>query len=275
MPELPEVETVKRALAPHLLDRRICDIRTFSPTLRTPLAIAGHSDLIGQVIVDIRRRAKYMIWELQNCHALMFHLGMTGSFRIEAGPFDRQKHDHILIALDNHTTVCFNDPRRFGQAEHHVLPRAGAEPECLSGLAPEPLSDDFDLRWFRKICRDRQRPIKNLIMDNSCVVGVGNIYASEALFRAGIRPTAPAGGLSAARRRRLHASIRAVLADAIEAGGTTIINFQTVDGSEGRFRCHLDVYGKARERCGSCHRGIIRHTVMAGRSTFFCPICQR
>ena len=275
MPELPEVETVVRAVRPHLVGRAVTAVTTTVERLRTPLRLAGDRRLLGRAIVDVRRRAKYVIAELDGGHALLLHLGMTGSFRIQPAAAGLSVHDRVSFALDDGNTWVFCDPRRFGQAEVHALPRPGGEPACLADLGPEPLGPDFDVDWLQHACRGRRRPIKNLIMDQDVVVGVGNIYASEALFRAHIRPMTAAGRLSRARLRRLHTAIREVLHEAIAAGGTTIINFKTVDGSEGLFRRALRVYQRTGERCRRCGRGRIRRLVQSGRSSYYCPVCQR
>ncbi len=275
MPELPEVETIMRALKPFVEGRKVVRVEARVERLRRKLELVGNPDLIDRRIVSFYRRAKYMLAELSGCRVLLLHLGMTGSCRIDACTDPLRPHDRVVFDLDDGRSWRFHDPRRFGQVEVHRLPAPGALPACLPPLAPEPLSDAFDVGWLRQVCRGRQRPIKNLIMDNAMVVGVGNIYASESLFRAGIRPQTAAGKLRANRVRRLHAAIREVLTAAIEFGGTTIINFTGVDGSEGKFRRHLNVYDREAERCLRCRRGIIRRLVMAGRSTFFCPVCQR
>ena len=275
MPELPEVETVTRALRPYLLGRRIAAVQTFADKLRAPLEGLHRPDLAGYSIVDVRRRGKYIIVELANCRAILLHLGMTGSCRVVPGDTPRARHEHVLWQLDNGLSWRLDDPRKFGLATPQVLPTPGAEPECLASLGLEPLGPDFTIDYLADACRGRTRPIKNLIMYAAVVVGVGNIYASEALSRAGIHPTTPAGKLARRRCRRLVAAIQDVLRQAIAAGGTTIIDFKGVDGSEGRFRQELAVYGRQGERCRRCDRGIVRRLVMAGRSTFYCACCQR
>jgi len=272
MPELPEVETVTNALRPHLVGRTIRLISVSGLRLRHVVDLHSRTELCGRQILSLRRRSKYILFELRDGGGLLFHLGMSGSFRVEPEGTERRKHDHVIIDLDDETSLRFNDPRRFGIAKYVEL---DGEPYEFQKLGPEPLEDSFSVAYLMASCSDRKRPIKNMIMDSHIVVGVGNIYASESLFRAGIRPVTPAHQISRQRLKRLHQAIRDVLSDAIRAGGTTIHSFETVDGSEGGFQRHLDVYGLAGETCGTCKRGIIRSSVMAGRTTYYCPVCQR
>jgi formamidopyrimidine-DNA glycosylase len=274
MPELPEVETVVRALRPYVVDRRIEGVSASGLRLRHEVVLHRDSSLIGSRIASVRRRAKYVLLDVGEGRAIMFHLGMSGSFRVEAKDDEWIKHDHVVIDLDNGASVRFNDPRRFGMARVVNLGDDG-NPIDLAHLGPEPLTEAFSLPYLVETCRGKTKPIKNLVMDNSAVVGVGNIYASESLFRAGIRPTAKAGAIGRKRLGRLVEAIRTVLKDAIEDGGSTIKSFGGVNGSEGKFQQRLDVYGKDGERCGRCLRGIVRKLVQAGRSSYFCPICQR
>ncbi len=276
MPELPEVEVITRALRPHLLGRQIIRVETLVDKLRRPLTLARAPELLNRKIVAVRRRAKYILVEFENLpKLLLLHLGMTGSFRLDAPGVEYRRHDRIIFHLDNGKTWRFHDPRRFGHAALYPLTEPGGLPDAMPPLAPEPLEDEFTQEWLEQVCRNRQKPVKNLLMDNALVAGVGNIYASETLSRAGIRPDTPAGKLTRPRLARLRRAIREVLAESIEAGGTTISDFQGVDGSEGLFRRQLRVYGKAGERCGECRRGVIRKLTMSGRATYFCPVCQR
>ena len=274
MPELPEVETVTNALRPHLVGRCITNVEAHTAQLRTPVVVHQHPEICGATIIAVRRRAKYMLVELDRCLVILVHLGMTGSCRIVTASSSSVEHEHIVVYLDDGMTWRYRDPRRFGMFEVHLIDKEGVTPECLTGFGPEPLAAEFTAKYLRNVCRQRQKPIKNLVMDNACVVGVGNIYASESLYRARIHPGTPAARLSAVRCERLVTAVRQVLQDAIDAGGTTISDFQTVDGSEGKFSRHLDVYDRAGEPCHACSRDI-RRVVMAGRSTFYCPACQR
>lgn len=199
---------------------------------------------------------------------------MTGSCRVVPGGTALARHEHVEWELDDGRLWRFRDPRRFGVVRYFAGCAAGGVPPPLAGLGPEPLSDGFDAEHLQRFASGRRAAIKAVIMDNRCVVGVGNIYASEALFRAGIRPTAAAGSVSMRRLRRLVAAIREVLSAAIAAGGTTISDYRAPDGSEGRFAQDLRVYGREREPCDRCGRAI-RRVVFGGRSAFFCPGCQQ
>jgi formamidopyrimidine-DNA glycosylase len=199
---------------------------------------------------------------------------MTGSLRIES-PWEKRKHDHVLFWLDNSMTLVYNDSRRFGQIELHPISTRGAFPQLLHHLAPEPFSDEFDIDWMVKVCKGRAKPIKNTLMDNTLVTGVGNIYASETLFLSKIHPERPSFSLSRQEIKILHKSIIVILLNAIQAGGSSIINYRHPDGSEGLFTRELRVYGKKGDTCSDCKKGIITQTKMAGRSTFFCPVCQK
>ena len=274
MPELPEVETVTRALKQSVEGRRITRIEAHAEKLRYALDFSNLEGGYPNKFVSIRRRAKYIIVELKDRQGLLVHLGMTGSFRLESIRIDRQKHDHVEFFLDHDEVLRYSDYRKFGFINMVDLPASG-EPVELPKLAPEPLSQEFDVKWLRDVCRKRKKPIKNLIMDNTYVVGVGNIYASEALFRAGIRPEKPAMEINLERIKRLHKAIVEVLEEAIEAGGTTIINFTSLNEQTGYFARHLNVYDRFGELCFKCQRGKIQRTVMAGRSTYYCAVCQR
>jgi formamidopyrimidine-DNA glycosylase len=275
MPELPEVETVTQALNQAVVGRPITRIDYHVPKLRYRLDFTTLEEGFPNRFVSIRRRAKYIIAELKNQQGLLIHLGMTGSFRLESIKLERQKHDHVEFFLDHNEVLRFSDYRRFGFVKVIKLPNEDQDPVELPKLAPEPLSGEFDVAWLRKVCKGRNKPIKNLIMDNTYVVGVGNIYASEALFRAGIRPDKPATEINSARIRRLHAAIVEVLEEAIAAGGTTIINFTSLNSETGYFARHLNVYDRFGETCYKCKRGKIHRAVMAGRSTYYCAVCQR
>ncbi len=274
MPELPEVETVMRALRPHLLERHIMAFKNHTPKLRREINLVKHPELIGKTIVNVYRRAKYLVVELNGLQAILFHLGMSGSCRIEPQNSPLIVHDHVVFNFDNCQSLRFNDPRRFGLVEIHDIDGAGGLPKPLSALPPEPMTTDFDEPYFQTICRTSRRPIKALMMDQNQVVGVGNIYASEALFLAGIHPLSPSCRLSKVRRRRLVMAIKSVLNAAIAAGGTTIADFRSLDGSAGKFNIELNVYGKTGAPCPRCQR-TIKRVVLTGRSTFYCPGCQR
>jgi formamidopyrimidine-DNA glycosylase len=275
MPELPEVETVLQALKPHLLNDKFAAIGTHVSKLRTPLDLCDRPELINQSITNLSRRAKYIIIEFANNYGLIIHLGMTGSWRLESTSIERQKHDHAEFYLLSGLVLRYNDPRRFGQIIVFEPMEAIFEHKLFINLGPEPLTDDFDVKWLKSVCKGKKKPIKSLTMDNAIVVGVGNIYASESLFQAGINPLLAAGTISHSRLKRLTESIKNVLEAAIEAGGTTIKDYSSLNGEEGNFGRELMVYGKVGEKCIKCERGIIRQCYQSGRSTYYCPVCQR
>ena len=271
MPELPEVETVRRAMERHLIGRRITDVWTSGKRLREPQPRALLRSLVGQRFEEARRRAKYLLLGVDSGRVLLVHLGMTGNLVFRA---DRQKHDHLIIGLDSLSSppLVFADARRFGMLL--VLNRAElANSPYLRHLGVEPLSRDFDADYLHGCCRGRKRPIKNVLLDGRVVVGIGNIYASEALFGAGIRPTARAGRLSRARLETLTREIKNVLRRALRRGGTTISDYLG-SGEGGRFQQELAVYGRADESCVVCERPV-KSVVLAGRSSFYCPSCQK
>ncbi|MBN2333411.1 MAG: bifunctional DNA-formamidopyrimidine glycosylase/DNA-(apurinic or apyrimidinic site) lyase [Deltaproteobacteria bacterium] len=275
MPELPEVEIVTRALRPHLSDRMITGVEVRVSKLRSFLAPERLAAVVGREIIRVRRRAKYIIIEFAGQQAMVIHLGMSGSLRVVPQLLPPAKHEHLIWSLDNGLSLRFNDPRRFGMVDMHVLGEPGAMPEFLLLLPPEPLDDAFSATYLTQVARGRRRPVKSLLMDNRFVVGVGNIYANEALFRAALRPTKPAGTMTGRQCAMLVQAIKEVLREAIAAGGTTISDFASVDGSEGRFARQLFVYGRVGESCPVCRQRVIVKEVLAGRSTYYCPRCQR
>ncbi len=276
MPELPEVETVMRGLVPHLVGRRITAVRATVDRLRLPVqAEILQRFSLRQQVVSLRRRAKFIVVQFGNHSGLLLHLGMTGAFRICPRNEPLRTHDRVVWSLDDGTDWRLTDARRFGSVQicPHLPP--GADPPQLAHLGPEPLSDEFSPQYLHALTRGRAGPVKNLIMDQRRVVGVGNIYANEALFRARISPLRAGRRLGKASCIRLVAAIKTVLLDAIEAGGTTISDFRKVDGTEGDFRVEMRVYGKAGEPCPRCADGKrIRRRVQSGRSSFFCTGCQ-
>ena len=269
MPELPEVETVCRAMQRYLLGHPIDRVSTSTKKLREPLPAARLRALAGQSFTTARRRGKYLLLGTDGGMTLLMHLGMSGNliFSHQKGP-----HDHVVFFLEDSAPLVFSDPRRFGL----VLVLTDKElPVCpyLQRLGMEPLSSDFTGEYLKGYCRGSKRPIKNLIMDAGVVVGVGNIYASEALFRARIRPTTKAGRLSQKSLGKLAAQIKEVLKAAVAAGGTTIADY-VGSGSGGRFQQELAVYGREGENCLVCDSPV-RSITLAGRSTFYCNDCQR
>ena len=269
MPELPEVETTRRGVAPHVVGRRVERLIVREPRLRWPVPDDLAARLEGRRITDIRRRAKYLLFDTAE-GSLIVHLGMSG--RLQVVPADQRprKHDHVDVVIDSGHALRFHDPRRFGSMHWSAEPMAHA---LLGRLGPEPLSEDFDGDYLYERARGRRAAIKVFVMDAAVVVGVGNIYASEALYRAGIHPLRAAGRVSRPRMHALAGAIKAVLASAIEAGGTTLRDFFGGDGSPGYFAQELNVYGRAGEPCPGCGKPVSQR-VIGQRSTFYCTRCQ-
>ena len=275
MPELPEVETTRRGIAPYLIGRRVVGVTLRRPDLRWPIPAAISELLPGQRIDAVERRAKYLLLHTQAGSALL-HLGMSGVLRVLPPDAPVGKHDHVDIALERTSTQAerilrFTDPRRFGCL---LWQAPGEIHSLLANLGPEPLTDAFDGDLLWHLSRGRKAAVKLFLMDNAVVVGVGNIYASEALFAAGIDPRRAAGSISRARYARLASEVKRILAWAIERGGTTLRDFINPDGAPGYFFRELNVYGRAGEACQVCGTAI-RQVVLGQRSTFWCPHCQR
>ncbi len=270
MPELPEVETSRRGIAPWVVDREVRGVVVRDRRLRWP--VPGEIDrmLPGQVIQSLTRRAKYLLFET-NAGTAMLHLGMSGSLRIIDADEPAGKHDHVDILFDSGKALRFRDPRRFGSLLWTEKPR---EHSLLRYLGPEPLSPEFDGDYLWRKARGRRVGIKQFIMNSTVVVGVGNIYASEALFLAGIHPKRRADRISSLRMASLADAIRTVLRKAIAAGGTTLRDFHGGNGEPGYFRQKLEVYGRDGEPCRRCDRAI-SVVVLGQRSTFYCKACQR
>jgi len=271
MPELPEVETTRRGLSPHLLGRRIHGVILRRPDLRWPIPQEIERNLPGSRIVEVRRRAKYLLLDTDGGGSAVMHLGMSGSLRVLPGDTPVRTHDHVDISLDNGRVLRFNDPRRFGCLLWQ--PAGGLHP-LLQELGPEPLSEDFDGDYLFELSRGRRAPVKVFLMDQAVVVGVGNIYAAESLFKAGIHPLREAGKVSRARYQALAMAAKEILARAIERGGTTLRDFISPDGAPGYFEQELLVYGREDEPCRQCGRPL-RHATIGQRATVWCPRCQR
>ena len=271
MPELPEVETTLRGLAPHLTGQVVANVIIRNAQLRWPIPQNLGQLLRGQTVRNLKRRAKYLLLEFDH-GTLILHLGMSGSLRILTASTAPEKHDHFDMVLANGTLMRLRDPRRFGA----VLWHGGAVDEhpLLSKLGPEPLQAEFDTGYLFRATRNRSAALKLVIMDNHVVVGVGNIYANEALFRAGIKPQLAAGKLSRVRCEKLVAEIRATLSEAILLGGSSLRDYVDSDGKQGYFQQHYWVYGRANETCRKCG-ACIRQIKQGQRSSFYCPICQR
>ena len=270
MPELPEVETTRRGVAPHLVGHRIEQVVLRRRALRWPIPPELVEGLSGQRVADVRRRAKYLLVDTRPGSALL-HLGMSGSLRILPGAAPAGLHDHVDMVLDSGRVLRMNDPRRFGAL---LWQPAGSTHPLLAGLGPEPLDPAFDGAHLFARSRGRNASVKTFLMDQATVVGVGNIYAAEALFLAGVHPARAAGRISLPRYERLATAVKQVLAHAIERGGTTLRDFLAPDGAPGYFEQELMVYGRAGQPCRSCATPL-RGSRLGQRATVHCPRCQR
>ncbi len=270
MPELPEVETTRRGIAPYLVGQRVSRVIVRERRLRWPIPEDLDVRLSGQRIEAVERRAKYLLIRFE-AGTLIAHLGMSGSLRLVEGALPPAKHEHVDLLLESGQALRYTDPRRFGallwsdDPLNHVL---------LASLGPEPLSEGFDGERLFQLSRGRSMAVKPFIMDNAVVVGVGNIYASEALFAAGIDPRRPAGGISRARYLKLADEIKRILALAIERGGTTLRDFVGGDGKPGYFQQELFVYGRGGEFCKHCGT-TLREVRLGQRASVYCSRCQR
>ncbi len=271
MPELPEVETIRRGLLPLIVGRTIRRVMVRVPRLRWPIPSGLPDLLVGRKILAIERRAKYLLLQSELGTAIV-HLGMSGNLRLVPAGKLAEKHDHIDLEFTDGNCLRLHDPRRFGA--FLWTPDNPLEHPLLCALGPEPLSGQVDGDYLHRHSRGRKSAIKPFIMNQGVVVGVGNIYASEALFRAGIHPAQAAGGIGLLRYRRLAGAIREVLQEAIAAGGTTLRDFAHADGKPGYFSLELKVYGRDGKPCCVCGKtiGLLRQ---GGRSTFFCGYCQK
>jgi len=282
MPELPEVEVVRTGLESLLLGRKVQSVTAFRADLRYPLP--DFSLLFNQKIQAIRRRSKYLLFDFEteireetennalDSRTLVWHLGMTGQFHVLAKDTEAGAHEHVRFDFDDGSSLRYRDARRFGYAG--LMAKADWENHAwFKRLGPEPLLDVFDIACLLSHCRGRKAPIKTLIMDAHVVVGVGNIYASESLFLAGIHPARAAGRISKVRLQVLVNAIKTTLSAAIQAGGSSISDFVQVDGKPGYFAHTFHVYGRYREPCVRCDAKI-RKIIQAGRSSFYCPNCQ-
>ena len=288
MPELPEVETVRRGLAPVMEGERFAKVEVRRGDLRWPLPKGFAQKLNGKTVQGLGRRAKYLLADLSSGDVLLMHLGMSGSFRVgkSSAPgiyyYERSKsiaHDHVVFHMSNGATVTFNDPRRFGSMK--LVSRARLEDEpLLRSLGPEPLGNEFDAAMLAKACAAKKTSLKTALSDQRVVAGLGNIYVCEALFRARLSPKriasmlADRNGRPNERAEKLVDAIKAVLMDAIEAGGSSLRDHRRADGSLGDFQHNFQVYAREGQPCPSC-KGKIKRIVQGGRSTFYCPSCQK
>ncbi|KAF1689348.1 bifunctional DNA-formamidopyrimidine glycosylase/DNA-(apurinic or apyrimidinic site) lyase [Pseudoxanthomonas koreensis] len=271
MPELPEVETTRRGLAPHVEGRRVATVTLRRPDLRWPIPEEIRRDLPGRRIAAVRRRAKYLLLDTDEGDSALLHLGMSGMLRVLPADTPVGSHDHVDIALDSGRVLRFTDPRRFGSL---LWQPAGSEHELLRGLGPEPLSDAFHGDYLFERSRGRSAPVKAFLMDQRIVVGVGNIYAAESLYRAGISPLRAAGRISCGRYAALAGAARDILAHAITRGGTTLRDFLNPDGAPGYFEQELSVYGRGGLPCPGCGTPL-REASIGQRASVWCPRCQR
>ena len=271
MPELPEVETTRRGIESSLIQHRIVRVLVRMPKLRWPIPAELSQLVTGKTVQRVTRRAKYILLQVDG-GSVLIHLGMSGSLRLLQSDLTPGKHDHVDFHLDSGRLLCFNDPRRFGSILW--LENDPLDHPLLVNLGPEPLSDGFDGDYLYGRSRGRKVAIKTLLMNNQLVAGIGNIYASEALFMAGIRPDRRAGRVSRARYRTLAACIKEVLNRAIAMGGTTLRDFINADGQPGYFKQTLMVYGRGNQPCSKC-RTLLKQIRLGQRSSVFCSRCQR
>jgi formamidopyrimidine-DNA glycosylase len=281
MPELPEVETVRRGLSPAMEGKRIIRVETRRADLRFPFPENFNQRIEGTRMTRLGRRAKYLVGELSSGEALIMHLGMTGRFTVSGstpGQFHHQagedeKHDHVVFAMQGGGRVVFNDARRFGFMDLWPLDDLENYPP-FAGMGPEPISNEFSGAYLAEAFKGKKTPVKSALLDQNVVAGLGNIYVCEALFRSGISPRKLAGSLRKDRLERLAVDVRKVIAEAIVAGGSTISDFKTADGELGYFQHAFRVYDREGDACVVCEKPVKR-MVQSGRSTFYCAACQR
>ena len=282
MPELPEVETVRRGLAPAMEGQVIARAEVNRPDLRWPFPERMAERLTGQRVGLLRRRSKYILADLEGGESLLVHLGMSGRMLVSGDPLGQfqhnhpapEKHDHVVLHMGNGARITFNDPRRFGAMD--LMPTAGAEThKLLASLGPEPLGNDFHEAHLVAKLKGRNTPIKSALLDQRIVAGLGNIYVCEALWQAGIHPRKAGGKVTMPQLRRLVPAIKDVLTRSIEDGGSTLRDFAQPDGNLGYFATRFHVYGREGDACHRDDGGTVRRIVQGGRSTWFCPLCQK
>ncbi len=272
MPELPEVETTRRGIRPLLVGRRVQAVVVRQRQLRWPVTPALDEALPGRTISDVRRRAKYLLLDTDPAATVLLHLGMSGRLRVVPAATPAAKHDHLDLVLDDGCALRLTDPRRFGACLW--IPAGGPPHPLLRHLGAEPLTAALTADYLYRVARRRRVAVKNLLMDSRVVCGVGNIYANEALFRASIHPLRAAGNISLRRYAALVEAVRAVLGEAIAAGGTTLRDYRDAAGNPGYFVTRLAVYGRAGQPCLRCGTALKLIRINA-RSTCYCPRCQR
>jgi len=286
MPELPEVETVRRGLIPAMEGRRILSAQARRPDLRFAFPDQFEARLSGAVVERLDRRSKYLLARLSTGETLLMHLGMSGRFSVTADDLTQQpgdfvyaapanpKHDHVVFHMQGGVTVTYNDPRRFGFMTLFPTETEAVEP-YLKDLGPEPLSNAFSAALLDEAFAGRKSPVKTGLLDQHVVAGLGNIYVCEALWRARISPRRLCASIPGVRSARLAPAVRAVIAEAIEQGGSTLRDYAGADGAMGYFQHQFDVYGREGEPCHRCENAVVERIVQSGRSSFFCARCQR
>lgn len=283
MPELPEVETVMRGMAPAMEGGVIARVQVNRPDLRWPLPDQMQQRLEGRAVTGLRRRAKYILCDLDSGEILLIHLGMSGRVLISGDPLGNfvhdhpmpEKHDHVVIDMTNGARITYNDPRRFGAMDLIAQDEQDTHP-LLAKIGPEPLGNGFDATYLADQLKGRMIPMKSALLDQKIVAGLGNIYVCEALFRSKIHPARKAGNVSAARLEALVGHIRDVLLSAIDSGGSSLKDFRQADGKLGYFQHSFDVYDREGDSCRTDGCGkVIARVTQSGRSTFYCPGCQR
>ncbi|MGV1100803.1 bifunctional DNA-formamidopyrimidine glycosylase/DNA-(apurinic or apyrimidinic site) lyase [Thiovibrio sp. JS02] len=273
MPELPEVEVVCQGLAPLVTNKKILAVSYSNKKLRKPFPRAKmYAHVEGAFILKVSRRAKYILLHLTNQALMVFHLGMTGKIGLFPGDSPRKKHDHLRFLLDNGREMRFHDVRRFGSVEVFTAEELRRS-DPFAGLGPEPFSDAFSADYLFAKARGKKLPVKSFLMDNAVVVGLGNIYANETLFAACTHPETPARRLLKMDWQLIVRMSRIILAKAIAMGGSTISDYENASGRPGYFQMELAVYGRQGKPCPRCHEPV-RRTVLGGRATFFCAVCQ-
>lgn len=271
LPELPEVETTLKGVSPWVTNQEIMAVNVYNSAMRWPIP-PEVNELSGLIITRAFRRAKYLIFELSNQQHLLLHLGMSGSIRVVDADTELLKHDHFELVLNNGHALRLNDPRRFGCVL--LAEKKLTDHKLLNQLGPEPLSEAFDGHWLKEQSKNKSLAVKNFIMNNHTVVGVGNIYAAESLFFSGINPKRAAKNISLARYKLLAENIKKVLQKAISAGGTTLNDFKNTDGKPGYFKQELMVYGRQGQPCIQC--GVtVKNMVIGQRASCYCPQCQK
>jgi len=274
MPELPEVEVIKQGLQRHLPGRRVLDIFASNKKLRLPMPRKYLKEFIrGSQIQAVDRRAKFLLITMDNGAILIVHLGMTGRLGLFSDDAPKIKHDHLRLQLDNNTQLRFNDIRRFGSIQV-IPPFDSLDNTMLFHIGPEPFAEEYNASYLHKFAKGRERPVKNFLMDSRIVAGIGNIYACEILFYAGINPGKKIKNLTKRQWQKVVTATHHVLKKAIAGGGTTISDFVNESGKRGYFQLELQTYGRQGKSCRSCEC-VISKITMAGRSTFFCPECQK